>query len=384
MAGQIINRGKGTWLVRVYLGRDPDTGKREYHNQTVHGTKKDAEKELVKTLGATHKKHLTAGSQKQTIGALLDDVLLDYQINEKSLTWAKIVIEGHLRPAFGKLRISRFETKMAQRYIAMRQAFGIKNATINRELALLRRAFNLGAESTPPTVGRVPKIPHLEENNIRKGFFEHEPYLKIRAELPEEFRPVLTFGYYTGCRLGEILLLEWSQVDLLEREIRLEPGTTKNDEGRTIPLIDELYATLVMQEQVRDQKHPNCPWVFFRYRTGKRIRNFRYQWVQACWRAGFWQGDKKTGKPSVLFHDLRRTGVRNLVRAGVPERVAMMISGHKTRSVFDRYNIIDKRDLKEAARRLNEYMAQKGTQIGTQRTEITSNPHSKNHDNLLN
>ena len=146
-----------------------------------------------------------------------------------------------------------------------RRGEGKANATINNELALLRRTLNLGARATPPKVTRTIHIPKLKVNNVRKGFFEREEYVKLRNALPDDLRGVLTFGYFTGCRRGEILKLQWSQVDLLERIIRLEPGTTKNDEGRTIPLLaDELYQTIAMQKAIRDEKYPECPWVFFR------------------------------------------------------------------------------------------------------------------------
>ena len=174
----------------------------------------------------------------------------------------------------------------------------------------------------------------------------------LRTELPKHLRPVLTFGYYTGCRKGEILNRVWPQVDLLEKIVRLEPGETKNEQARTIPLMDDLYEMLVLQKQKRDQYWPNCPWLFFRY--GQKIRDFRGAWDEACKRADLW--DYETGRPTRVFHDLRRTGVRNLVRAGVPERVAMMISGHKTRSVFDRYNIVSERDLHDAAAKLGQHM----------------------------
>ena len=91
-------------------------------------------------------------------------------------------------------------------------------------------------------------------------------------------------------------------------------------------------------------------------RAGKRILEFKNSWESAAKTAGL---ANQSGKAEKLFHDLRRTGVRNLIRAGVPERVAMMISGHKTRAVFDRYNIVSESDLKDAARKLGEYLAHK-------------------------
>ena len=157
-----------------------------------------------------------------------------------------------------------------------------------------------------------------------------------------DLRPVVAMAYYTGMRAGEIFNLCWNQVDLTERIVRLDPGTNKNGQGRTLFLTEELFQLLVIQKQTRDTKYPACPWVFFR--TGEKIRSYRNGWDAACGRAGL---------PGLLFHDLRRTGVCNLRRAGVSETVAMKISGHKTRSVFDRYNIVDEQDLKEAARKLD-------------------------------
>jgi integrase len=197
----------------------------------------------------------------------------------------------------------------------------------------------------------VPKIPKLAENNVRKGFFDHADFVKLRAELPEHLRPVITFAYSTGCRKGEILALRWNQVDLVARVFRLEPGETKNSEGRTIPIIGELFEMLTIEKTRRNQMHPECPYVFSRY--GKRILNFYSAWTEASLRAGL--ADDQ-GKAKRLFHDLRRTGVRNLIRAGVPERIAMMISGHKSRSVLDRYNIVDERDLLTAGHRLESYL----------------------------
>ncbi len=110
-----------------------------------------------------------------------------------------------------------------------------------------------------------------------------------------------------------------------------------------------------MQKSVRDTKWPTCPWVFFN-ESGEKIGKFKRSWRTACITAGLAPAD---GEPDRLFHDLRRSGVRNLIGAGVPESVAMRISGHKTRSVFERYNIVSGRDLHEAARKLENYMSGK-------------------------
>lgn len=342
----------GPWWIEYYDGHG------QQHRESSHSTRyTDAERLLRK-----RQAEITGGAfighraEQVRVSHLLDDLLADYELNRKSLAWAKYV-DGHLRPFFGDLRALAVGSANIARYIAERRAEVIANSTVNRELSLLRRAFNLAANCTPPKVARAPKIPELAENNVRKGFFEHDEYLAMHAALPDYLKPVLTFAYYTGCRRGEILLLQWPQVDLLERVVRLEPGTTKNDEGRLIPLASALYETLKFQRGVRDAKYPACPWVFFR--AGERIRDFREAWEAACRKAGLWEGDEKTGRPTKLFHDLRRTGVRNLLRAGAPERVAMAISGHKTRSVFDRYNIVDERDVRLAAAKLDQYIQER-------------------------
>jgi len=296
--------------------------------------------------------------------------LLDCKVNGKSYDWAELVVRVHLRPYFGNLPIPKVSTATIQRFIAMRQQEGAANATINRDLALLRRAFYLGHDSTPPRVARVPRIPELQEHNVRKGFLEHDIFLKIRGARPELWaRLAATFGYFTGCRKGEILPLGWEQVDLLERVVRLEPGAITSGEARVIPLAPELHDMLAMQKAIRDRDYPTCPWVFCREGQPVNSHDRRDAWEKACKLAGFVDKD---GKPTKLFHDLRRTGVRNLIRAGVPERVAMSISGHQTRAVFDRYNIVSESDLKDAGRRLGECLAHKGTRpedrhtIGTQ------------------
>jgi integrase len=190
----------------------------------------------------------------------------------------------------------------------------------------------------------VPRIPTLDEGEARSGFFEADQFERLCAELPEDVQDVARFAYWTGCRKSEILGLQWRQVDFGDGVVRLE--VTKSGEPRQIPLAATMRAILERRKAEHDAQWPWCPWVFCR--DGKRIVNFYTSWKSACVRA------KVDG--AALLHDLRRTGVRNLVRAGVPEKVAMLISGHKTRSVFDRYHIVQGDDLKDAMRKLEKHL----------------------------
>jgi integrase len=114
------------------------------------------------------------------------------------------------------------------------------NTTINRELAALKRMLNLGAQQTPPKVDRVAYIPLLKENNARKGFFEHGEFLAVKDALPSHLKGFVTFAYHSGWRLSEIAGLTWGQADRNPGIVTLEVGETKNDEGRTVYLDNEL------------------------------------------------------------------------------------------------------------------------------------------------
>ncbi len=269
----------------------------------------------------------------------------DYRVNgKKSIDRAELSVK-HLSDSFGGMRVVDITTDRIRTYILQRQEGGVKNGTINRELTALKRMINLGKQMTPPKVVNLPYIPRLQESVPRQGYFEHSEYLALKKALPAYLRPVVTMAYHTGMRKEEILGLRWSQVDLLDNKITLNPEDTKNREGRVIYLQGELLETIHFQRVYREQKFPECPWVFINP-DGERIGEFRKTWKTAC---------RQAGVENRLMHDFRRTGVRNMVRAGVPERVAMAISGHRTRSVFERYNIVNEDDLKRASERVEAY-----------------------------
>jgi len=172
---------------------------------------------------------------------------------------------------------------------------------------------------------------------------EHPDYLSIRKHLPSDHQDVLDFGYLTGWRRGEILSLEWSDLDRAAHVIRLRPERSKTREGRVL-VLSGLLRDLI--ERRWRKRFLGCPFVF--HRDGYSLEHhFEPPWRRAC---------KAAGLPGKLFHDLRRTAVRNMVRAGIPERVAMQMSGYKTRSIFDRYNIVSEGDLRQASDRLAAYV----------------------------
>ncbi len=339
--GMLYRRGR-IWWIKYYRDRKP-------FRESSKSEKWADAKLLLRTREGQSEINFTPKTRTEGIGfrQLAADLMDEYRANNrKSFMWLKRRIELHLMPVFNGFSAIEITTDRARAYIIARQQQGASNGTINRELAALKRMFSLASRMTPPKVTHVPFIPMLKETNVRQGFFEHREYLALLHELPHHLKPLLTFGYFTGARKGELLQLQWCQIDLEARTAHLEPGTTKNGQARTIPLTDQLLQLLRNQEVTNQTHSANCEFVFCR--RGKQIGNFQRAWTSACKRAGL------VGR---LFHDLRRSAVRNMVRAGVPERVAMAISGHKTRSVFDRYNIVAERDLHDAARRLEAHLS---------------------------
>jgi integrase len=372
-SGSLFQNGSPVWWIKFYDRGIPS-------RETSHSSdRKVAEKLLKKRLAEVETKTYIP-RENIRVDELIADLISDYRVNsQKSTAHVERRWELHLKAFFSRMRACDLATDRVRRYIDARLADGAQPATINRELALLKRAFNLARECTPPKVKIVPYIPMLKESNVRRGFVESGGYIRLSDQCGRVglwMRALLECGYTYGWRVEELLGLRVRQVDLLAGTIRLDPGTTKNDQGREVSMtrtVRELLTECVTGKHSEDH-------VFTRD-DGKPVLDFRGTWVGVCCAAGVgdllcsncdeavdadkhcklcgrdWTRDELKYK-GLIFHDLRRTAVRNMVRAGVSERVAMSISGHKTRSVFDRYHIVAPSDLREAALKLENNQQQ--------------------------
>jgi len=238
---------------------------------------------------------------------------------------------------------------LVRRYIEQRQAADAAAASIVYSLRILHRMFTLAVgEGRLPASFPVPHMPTPPVENVRRGFFELPDFERVAALLRPDLADVARFAHLTGWRKGEVTGLEWRDVNAHDRTVTLPSERSKMKDARTIGLGGELLAII---ERRRALRRLDCPFVF--HCDGKSLGDFRRAWKTAC---------KRAGVAGRLFHDLRRTAVRNLVRAGVPERVAMGVTGHKTRAVFDRYNIVDRRDTEAALARVEAYLATQATE----------------------
>ncbi len=331
--GRIYKRGARWWIEYSFRGRP-------FRESSYSEKKSQAKKLLKKRLGEIGRGLLIGPKEEKiTFEDLALGIKQDYEINGRRSMRSITGSIKHLERNFAMCRAVDITGDRINQYVLDRQKKA-RNASINRELSCLKRMFNLAKRSG--SISAPPYIRMLEENNARQGFVSHAEFLALRAGLPDYLRDPITFLYLSGWRVGEMRSLEWSDVDLPNHSIHLNPANSKNKVGRNLPLVGELLDVI---KRAWDARRLDCVYVF--HREGKPIGDFRKAWHKAR---------KAAGVNARLIHDLRRSAVRNMIRAGVSEVVAMSISGHRTRAIFDRYNIVSEEDQAAAQDRVGHYL----------------------------
>jgi integrase len=317
--------GRKVWWIAYYRNGS------EHRESSGSHRERDAVTLLRQRIGdKASGRPFTLHAERTTFEDMVAMLEHDYRVNcRKSISRAKQAA-AHLRETFGGDRAVDITTDRLMAYTAARLDEGAKPATVHMECTILKRMFNLALQARK--VLAKPHIPSLKLDNVRQGFFEQADLCRVLDELPEHMRPVVRFAALTGWRIGEVLGLEWRQVDFTAGVVRLEPGTTKNGRGRVFPFgpFPEL------EELLRAQLGRVVKPVFHLDGEAVRYDQLHREWDRACARAGV---------PKKHLHDLRRTAVRALERAGVSRSVAMQLTGHQTESVFRRYAIVDEQDL---------------------------------------
>jgi integrase len=325
--GSLKLRGRIWWIKYYHQGKP-------VQESSKSDKKSDAERLLRVRLGDEVAGRAT-NPAKITILEICRLTENDYRITKKkSLRDVTYRIEKTLAPMLGHLQAKSFGSEQAMAFIDARRKQNVEDSTINRELAIVRRGFTLAMRERPPLLNSIPYIPKLREENVREGFVEHSDYLKIREAMADQLKALFVVAYHVGMRLGELRKLEWSWIDWEACEIKIPRPRTKNKQPRTVPIYGDMLPFLIQQKAVRDEKWPACPYVFFWH--GKPIGHRTKGWVRSVKAAGF---------PALRPHDLRRSAVRNMERAGIPRKLAMEISGHRTESVYRRYDITSKNDM---------------------------------------
>jgi integrase len=270
----------------------------------------------------------------------------DYVINgRRSLVDLRMRWRKHLKEVFAEIPATSLTTQQVSAYTERRLEEKASNATVNRELSLLKRAYKLAIIRGVLKSTEMPYIAMLRERNTRKGFLKDEDYADLAhatGEVGLYLRALFEIGFTYGWRRHELISMRVAQVDMNERLIRLNPEETKNCDARTVEMTLSVYKLLQAlvagkspEEKVFTKGRRN------RFGTsGKNpIGSFRKAWARAT---------KAAGCEGLLFHDLRRSAIRNMLRCGIPEKVAMEIAGMKTRSIVDRYHIVSGDDLHKA------------------------------------
>jgi integrase len=333
--GTIYQRGRIWWIAYWQNGEQ----QKESSGSTDRG---DAKALLARRMGeVAASRALGRNARALTVPDLLEMLADDYREREIASLVDMVGKIRWLKDFFRSVRANQFGTEHIKRMRRALLKLELEKPTINRYAATLRRAFNMAAKHDPPLVNRVPNFEMYEENPARTGFVTDSQYRQMLACLPEHLRGLLIFGFHLGMRRDALKALKRENVDWPAKIIRAEQVVGRKKVGRVLPIYGDMIPWLEMQMAAWSET-PKCKYIF--HHNGLRIGAFRKSWNTAR---------KLANLPDLLFHDLRRSAVRNMERAGVPRSQAMAISGHKTESIYKRYAIVAESDITEAGGKVN-------------------------------
>jgi integrase len=222
----------------------------------------------------------------------------------------------------------------------------------------------------PRRVADIPLIPLLHIENARQGFLSRADFEALASRLTDpDVRDFVEWFWWTGMRPNEIRQLTWSMLDDETRTLNLDPKAAKTRRGRVIAIEGPLKEIITWR---RARRRLDCTLIFHRTSKGKPgqpIKDIAKQWKAALFAARLPAG--------LLPYDLRRSALRNMVRGGTDYTVAMKISGHRTRSTFDRYNITSAEDVKAAILRTADYVATLPTERNVENIELSQKSHTR-------
>ena len=336
--GRVFQRGQIWWVAYYQDGR-------EHRESSKSRQRKDAIRLLRQRIGEIASGTLLdvpvprrPGTRAVTMHDLFDLLESKYRLNSRTSP-ANAAYLRRLRRRFARYTARACTSLAISNYMSDMQRGRRKPETINREIDVLRSAFRLAYRHD--LVQRVPAIDRLPQLAVRNDFFTREEIDSLLPCLPAHLRDVVLFGFLTGWRKGEITGLQWTNVNRSAAFIRLKPEQNKSRTVRVLALQGELTALIERRWHARKASLKLTEQVF--HRAGHRLGNFRDAWLTAC---------RKAGLGHRMFHSLRRSAARNMSLQGIPEKVIMSIMGHKTRVMFDRYNIVTESDQRAYAKRL--------------------------------
>jgi integrase len=302
--------------------------------------------------------------QRVTVNEVLDALENDLKLRDK---W-NYKVESNMKPVrayFGSWRAVEVTSSAVGTWIENLRDGEYSNSTVNHRTKLLRQAFKVAQRNK--LLSAAPFIPRLSEvGNERQGFFDTSDFESVCAKLPEYLRDFVRFGFLTGWRKGSIQSLRWA--DVADDVIYLRAANSKSRKPETIPIEGELADIIERRRSAAilksDQSEPRFAEYVF-HRDGEQIGDFRKAWATAC---------KEASVPGRLFHDLRRTASRNMISAGVPQAVAMKITGHRTDSMFRRYAIVNEEQKREALAKTQQFLSESASRkvvaIGKAKTKL--------------